>query len=364
MTFDRDAILARTDLAQLADELLGGHKGSGTSARWPSPVPGHPQTGKTPPMTIFRARNGIERWTCWATGASGTAIDLLVTVDGVTVREALARLGARAGVREGEGVERIACRSPSPAATPMPSASALAAMRSYVATCEANLWSRRGASAREWLLDERRLDPDVLRANHVGADPGPRLLPRATGLPRGVGVVFPALDQERRVVYLQLRSLAGDGPKYRSPSTRAFGVSPRLAWIVPPDTRASERRLVVTEGICDGLTAVGAGVEAVALLGAATTNDVVAEQLAARGGNLVLALDADTAGRASTARLRALLSSAGRRGVVALPIPDNRDLNDWARELGPRFESVLRASIARCARPGADHAWPRAVSRQ
>ena len=36
MRYDRDELLARTDLAALADELLGFHVGNGRNARWPS----------------------------------------------------------------------------------------------------------------------------------------------------------------------------------------------------------------------------------------------------------------------------------------------------------------------------------------
>lgn len=35
--YDREDLLARTDLPTLADELLGDHVGRGRSAKWPSP---------------------------------------------------------------------------------------------------------------------------------------------------------------------------------------------------------------------------------------------------------------------------------------------------------------------------------------
>ena len=92
---DIDSILDRIDLESLADELCGPRRGQGSGARWPSPVPAHPQTGRTPPMSIFTDRRGRQRWTCWSTGTSGTAIDLvsvsgsaigLVTVDYLSER--------------------------------------------------------------------------------------------------------------------------------------------------------------------------------------------------------------------------------------------------------------------------------------
>ena len=96
MRVDRDELLARIDLAALADELLGGHKGHGLAARWPSPDPAHSQTGRTPPMSIFRDRRGIQRWHCFATGLGGTAIDLVGVTRSWTVKEAIEWLADRA----------------------------------------------------------------------------------------------------------------------------------------------------------------------------------------------------------------------------------------------------------------------------
>ena len=51
MGYDRNEVLGRTDLAELADQLVGPHKGRGAGATWPCPDPGHGnQTGKTPPV--------------------------------------------------------------------------------------------------------------------------------------------------------------------------------------------------------------------------------------------------------------------------------------------------------------------------
>ena len=60
MTYDRYRILDATDLAALADELLGAHTGT-RSPSWTCPEPSHAQTGRTPPLTIFVARGGEQR---------------------------------------------------------------------------------------------------------------------------------------------------------------------------------------------------------------------------------------------------------------------------------------------------------------
>ena len=65
---DIDAILARTDLEALADELIGGRKGAGKTAKWPSPVPGQQGTGQSPPMGLFIGKDGTQRWKDFSTG--------------------------------------------------------------------------------------------------------------------------------------------------------------------------------------------------------------------------------------------------------------------------------------------------------
>ena len=52
--YDREALLAATDLAALADDLIGGHVGTARSPMWTCPNPNHVQTGRTPPLSIFR----------------------------------------------------------------------------------------------------------------------------------------------------------------------------------------------------------------------------------------------------------------------------------------------------------------------
>src|SRR5690606_24446889 len=135
--YDREELLARTALAVLADELLGFHVGNGRNARWPSPVPNHPQTGRTPPMSIFVDHRGIERWTCFATGANGTAIDLVMVVTGRSVGDAIGWLAERArlDLPPPERPPPIR-REPPSAPVRQPSAS----LKEHVEVCERILW--------------------------------------------------------------------------------------------------------------------------------------------------------------------------------------------------------------------------------
>lgn len=45
--YDRDLVVAATNSSALADDLLGLHKGSDRSPRWPCPNPDHHQPGRT-----------------------------------------------------------------------------------------------------------------------------------------------------------------------------------------------------------------------------------------------------------------------------------------------------------------------------
>ena len=352
MRYDRDELLARTDLAALADELLGSHTGGGRNARWPSPVPNHPQTGRTPPMSIFVDHRGIERWTCFATGANGTAIDLVMTVTGRNVGDAMTWLAERARLDRPPPERPPIPRRP-PAEPPRRDPSP--ALRAYVEACERFLWKPEGAAIRRWLVVERCLDPDVLRHNRIGADPGPRILRRAEGLPRhGPAAVLPALDDNREAVYLQARYLdppPGRG-KYDNP-TSAHGANPRVAPVDPP-TSADAAVSVVTEGFPDALAAATAGYRALAVLGAAAPDRHAAAQLAARDGGLVVCFDADDAGHRGAERLRELLADHGRSKVMVLAPPAG-DLNAWlirdgAHELRRRIDLSVRLAAARHAR--------------
>ena len=343
MRYDRDELLARTDLAALADDLLGCHTGSGRNARWPSPVPNHPQTGRTPPMSIFVDHRGIQRWTCFATGANGTAIDLVVTTTGRSVGDAMAWLAERARL-DRPPPERPPIPKRRPPEPPRREPSD--ALRAYVEACERILWRPEGAAIRRWLVDERRLDPDVLGHNRIGADPGPQILRRPKGLPRhGPAAVFPALDGNRQAVYLQARYLEPppDRGKYDNPTAR-HGSNPRLTWVEPPGS-APGGATIVTEGMPDALAVASVGYNGAAVLGAGLPDRRVAERLARRRGVLVVVFDADEAGRNGARRLVELLGEVGRGDVVSVE-PRAHDINTWLATAGrDAFQRHLRISL-------------------
>jgi DNA primase len=354
VSFDRDLVLERTDLAALADELLGPHRGRGPSATWSCPDPGHGrQTGRTPPVSIFPSRNGIPRWHCHGCGVGGTAVDLVMVTQGCGVRDALALLAARAGLGEPSAPRP---RRPGPAPRPAPPdlpplRPAGAELAAYVDACAQHLRSPAGAHVRAWLA-ARRLPDVVLRANRVGADPGPNRLARAAGLPRrGPAVVLPVFTAAGEVAYLQARYLdpGRAGRKYDNPAGRV-APNPRVAHVHAP--RASRRPgvLVVCEGVSDALTVAAVGYPALAVLGAGLPDAPLARRVAqlARGERIVVAFDADDRGQHGARRLRDLLTGL-TRGPVGDLQPPGGDLNDWSRHASTRFAAELTAGVAAAA---------------
>lgn len=348
---DRDEVLRRTDLRALLDELSGPATGQGPGARWHCPVPDHDDV--RPSVTVRADRRGVDRWKCWSFGHGGTAIDALCHARGVNFREALDELARRAGVSPDDMPPRTA-RAPLPPRTPVPLQPS-AVM--YVEACERLLWEPVGQRVLEYLTLDRGLDPDVLRANRVGADPGPRHLRRASGLPKlGPGAVFPALDPDGRLTYFQTRYLDArpNRSKYDNPASR-HGDNPRHGWTQPP--RAGDKApIVVCEGFPDAYTASSAGYTAVAVLGTGNATPDLAERLATGIGHrpAILAFDGDDAGRAASQHLSTLLQ---RRGimVVELPLPSGTDLNSWVHsarqipDLGPTVRPTPTPGLASAA---------------
>ena len=325
--YDRDELLGSTDLRALLDELSGPSTDPSRTARWHCPASDHDDVH--PSVTVRVDRRGIERWRCWSGGHGGTAIDALQVAHGIGFRDAIEVLARRSGLQPGEPRTRRARRTPSPR-KPVPLHPEVV---TYVEACERLLWKPTGEPVLEYLVEERGLEPDVLRANRVGADPGRAKLRRAGGLPRkGPGAVFPALSSDGRLVYLQTRYLDHDdhGSKYGNPASR-LGDNPRHAWTRP--AAASKEAVIVCEGFPDAYTANAAGYTAVAILGATNANPDLAERVARGLGQrpAILALDGDPAGRTASEHLRKALQAHGIM-VIELPLPEGHDLNSWVRD--------------------------------
>jgi hypothetical protein len=202
-----------------------------------------------------------------------------------------------------------------------------------VERCAEILWTDRGAQVREWLTEERGIPGEVLAANRVGCDPGPRWLARPKGLPwKGVGAVFPAFDPAGQVTYFQVRYL-GERPgrdRYENPAM-SMAANPRLSWTVTPNV-VEPGVLVVAEGLPDAYTAAAAGLPTVGLLGAAAPDARVADLLNRHrsGRTLVLACDAGNLPGTGNELLRDLLAERQAPVSTVEISPAFGDLNAWA----------------------------------
>jgi DNA primase len=340
--YDRDELLARIDLEQLADELLGPHRGRARSPSWPCPLPTHAQTGRTPPVSIFRTRWGDQRWHCHGCGACGTAIDLVMQANGVDVRDAMDWLADRSGLQL--GTDRAPPRIARRPAAPEPQAPD-PRIEDYVAACEALLWSPAGRPAARWLTETRSLPEDVLRANRIGYDPGAHRLDRPDGVPRAPGVVLPVLDPTGRAIFTQTRRLGtSTGPRYLNCASRA-APNPRIATYRLGSTDAGSRCLIVCEGAFDALSAVTAGHHAAAVLGTALADHTVADRLSRTDRRPVIAFDADHAGDLAATRLDELLHERGAAPRRLRPPEHAGDLNAWHRARANVWSTELQAAL-------------------
>ncbi|MBK5224106.1 MAG: toprim domain-containing protein [Acidimicrobiia bacterium] len=343
--YDRDALIAATDLRHLADELLGPHHGGERTPTWRCPNPQHAQTGRTPPVNVFTSRRGEPRWRCHGCGEGGTAIDLVMICRGIGPRDALDELARRAGripeppsweptrpIRRERPLTPDRCRDPE-------------ALGAYVDACAATLWEPAGRPIRRWLTEERGLPERVLKVNKIGADLGPRRQSRPDGMCRMGGAVLPVIA-DGQAIYAQVRvpHPRPDRPRYLNP-TADLAPNPRLARFRPAAVEHPE--VIITEGAIDALSANAAGYRAVAILSAGYPDPTIAHALSRIHHPLVIAFDNDDAGRQGAQRLHDLLADQ-LRPAPCLDLEES-DLNeallaatDWRRDL---VRAVMRASF-------------------
>jgi DNA primase len=323
---DRNELLRRVDLAALLDRLAPASERP-QRRRWRCLHPDHEDRN---PSVSMRVVNGIGRWRCWSCGRSGTAIDALVAARGLTVGEAIGQLTTVAHL------DPISHDSTLDESVPLHRS-----VEKYVDACHRILSTKTGGQVLEWLIEERRLDFDVLEANRVGADPGPKLLRRRLGLPRsGIAAVLPAFDPSGDLSYVQARYLDPSATsKYGNP-IRRLGTNPGLAWTRTPTVRYPDQ-LIICEGVLDALTAATAGLPAVAVLGATYPSVRIAQTIADHTADrrILIAFDGDDAGRVAASRLQQLLDPRGVEARI-LDLPKGSDLNTMAQATPDWFDRL------------------------
>jgi len=302
---------------------------------------------------------------CFGCGVGGDVIKFVEEKDGLNFAEAVELLADRYGVeleREQEDPRAEAKRQHRRRLEELLDRAA-AFYSSY-------LWeSEEAGKARDYLTG-RGLGEEVLRTFGVGYAPSAwdKLLVRGqrAGFSveelRGVGLVqrgrsggdydrfrerimFPIRDRRGRVLGFGGRAMRSDqGAKYVNTGETEFFHKSQILYGVDRAKAAIAKagRAVVVEGYTDVLALHQAGMEeAVAVMGTAITG----EQVAALSGmvdEVILALDADSAGQ--EAMLRAQSVAAGRRmrlRVAAMPAGED-PAEMMAADGGPeRFRSIL-----------------------
>ncbi len=302
---------------------------------------------RTPSFSV-KPRDGF--YYCFGCEAGGDTIRFVQEKEGLAFPDAVEALAERYGVE----VERDA-EDPQAEEARRRRGRLGEALERVAAFYEAFLWeSPKAAKARAYLTEERGLGEEVLRNFGVGFAPsawdsvltrGQRagysidellaagLIQRSQNKPGShydrfrARIAFPVRDHRGRVVGFGARGMGPDAkPKYlNSPESEVYRKSRTLYGIDRargPIARGG--RAVVVEGYTDVLALHGAGVEeTVAVMGTAITPDQL-KLLGSYAEEVVLALDADRAGREAMLRAQRVAGS-GRLRLMVAAMPEGED---------------------------------------
>jgi DNA primase len=333
-------------------------------ARWTGLCPFHDE--RTPSFSVDAQE---KLYHCFGCGVGGDVIKFVEEKDGLGFADAVELLADRYGVeleREQEDPRAEAKRQQRRRLEQL-----LERVAAYYASY---LWeSPEAAKAREYLA-ERGLGEEALRGFGVGYAPSAwdKILVRGqqAGFSvqelHGVGLVqrgregkeydrfrsrimFPIRDRRGRTLGFGGRAMRSDqGAKYVNTAETDFFHKSQLLYGVDKAKAAIAKasRAVVVEGYTDVLALHQAGVEeTVAVMGTAITG----EQVAALSGmveEVVLALDADSAGQ--EAMLRAQRVAAGRKMRLRVAaMPAGEDPAEMVAEAGgaERFRALIEAAV-------------------
>ncbi|MCS6803067.1 MAG: DNA primase [Chloroflexota bacterium] len=363
-----DEIKARLDIVDLVSPFVSLRK-SGRSYLGRCPF----HEDRTPSFVVYP-----DTWSfhCFGCGANGSGFDFIMRQEGLSFSEALRKLAARAGVTLPE-------RSADPVAKERRSR-----LESLVEAAAAYFRDRlaapTGAAARAYLA-ERGIERETIDEFGLGYAPGggDSLLRYLRGLgyssqeivTAGLAVerddgqrladrfrnrlIIPIRSREGKTIAFGARAIAPhDQPKYlNSPETPLFSKGSTL-FALDRAAQAIRRadQAVIVEGYFDAISAHQAGERnVVAQLGTALTERQVRQvlQLTKR---IVLALDADAAGREATLRgLTVVQAAAGEvvtpvvdwRGVVRFSALSDIDLRIAALPAGMDPDDLFRHEPAR-----------------
>ncbi len=338
-----DEIKKRIDIADLVGETVQLRK-SGRTLK--APCPFHQE--RTPSFVVD---SGRQTWHCFgACSEGGDIFSWVMKQQNVPFREALRQLAERANVplrpldaHADEAEKRLArLRSANEAAATF---FRNLLLTDVVATEARSYVDERGVSdeisdrftlgyapnqrdALQSYLSTRGFTSDDLVAAGLVAetDGGPvdRFRDR---------LVFPIRDGRGRSVGFGVRTLASDGAMYLNTAQTALFDKSRLLYGLPQAREAirGSDQIIIVEGYMDVIAAHQHGqTNVVASMGTALTEAQVG-LIKPMTRNIVLALDADTAGTAAT--LRGIETTRSAVGTESIPVPNARGLVRMQDEL-------------------------------
>jgi len=314
---------------------------------------------KTPSFSVSRERQSFH---CFGCNKGGDVIAFIMEQEGLSFREALELLAARAGVtlsKTGGGVGK------------KPSAERRAILEEACAFFIGSLRGAGGEAPRAYLA-RRMVQKDAWSRFELGWGPASwsALLDHLLSLGytqndavtaglastgnRGAydrfrgRVIFPVRDELGRLAGFGGRLIDGEGAKYvNSPEGELFNKRRLLYFLHEAKKSVRERlRIILMEGYMDVLRAHTAGyTEAVASLGTALTEDQA--QLIKRFTDLCyIAYDADAAGQEAALRGMYILQNRGVE-VRVVSLPEGSDPDDVLRgdDGGARFAEMLEKAL-------------------
>ena len=232
-----------------------------------------------------------------------------------------------------------------------------------VERCEA-AWEPREESEPVWEYAKERfgIDGGLAQVLRLGFAPagftGPYVPRPFSEAPR---LVVPFLGWDGRPRGLQGRSVGAPARLRWCGLANPAGTSWAMTAVMRAETGSGT--LLVTEGPSDGLTAVGAGLDAVAVRGASLgRNEALVADLAehAQGQRVLVVGDNDDAGAEFAELAEALVAHGVDARVLALPA-HAEDLNGWRQDDPIGFPEALLGAVRRAARPGGEAPVPTAA---
>jgi DNA primase len=353
----REEIRERIDLVELVSGYVRLER-AGSNFKGLCPF----HTERTP---SFHVSPSLNRFHCFGCGASGDAFAFLMRIEGISFREALQRLAARAGVElrrntvpdEEEQSERDRLRR------------ILFAAQFYYRHC-----LQRAPRAQQY-LQQRGLTPETIERFQLGYAPDgwdyllrflqKHQITREEALRAGLvrqgehgyydylrnRIVFPIHDAGGRVIAFGGRTLGNEEPKYlNTPETTLFAKRNTFyGWHLARSAMVRHRHAIVVEGYMDLIMLHQFGFQqTVATLGTAFTEQH-ADMLRRLVDRVYLLYDSDSAGVRAALRAAEVLESAGVPTlIVQLPEgedPDSLLQKEGADALQQALDSARPASI-------------------